>query len=146
MPQSQRGARRYAHRVGAVQRLIPLLSDRHPVIQAGLVVGGPVIFGTICGFLLDVSSATYLIASVLSVAGGFLAGFEHAGWRGGALRGVVGGTLFGSFILIGHAIDGGHATVKLPDPHVLLVALTAFVGTILGSLGGRTRGRVEASP
>jgi hypothetical protein len=128
-----------------MQRLIPLLSDRHPVIQAFLVVGGPVIFGILCGLLLEHSSAAYIIASVLSIAGGFLAGFEHAGWRGGALRGVIGGTLFGSSILIGHAIDGGEATVKLPDPEVLLVVLTALFGTILGSLGGRARGRVETS-
>ena len=106
---------------------------------------GPVVFGILCGLLLEHSSAAYIIASVLSIAGGFLAGFEHAGWRGGALRGIVGGTLFGSSILIGHAIDGGEATVKLPDPEVLLVVLTALFGTILGSLGGRARGRVETS-
>ncbi len=129
-----------------MRRLIPLLSDRHPVIQGFLVVGGPVIFGVLCGILLGHSSAAYVIASVLSIAGGFLAGFEHAGWRGGAVRGVVGGTLFGASILLGHAIDGAHETVKLPDPHALLVVVTAFFGTLLGSLGGRARGRVEAPP
>lgn len=126
-----------------MQRLIPLLSDRHPVIQGFLVVGGPVIFGVLCGILLGHSSAAYVIATVLSIAGGFFAGFEHAGARGGAVRGVVGGTLFGVSILLGHAIDGAHETVKLPDPHVLLVVLTALFGTILGALGGRARGRVE---
>jgi len=126
-----------------VRRLIPLLSDRHPVLQVGLVLGGPVIFGALCGWLLDVSKAPYLIASVIAIGGGFFAGFEHAGWRGGALRGVVGGVLFGSFILVGHAVDGGDATVKLPDPHAVLVVATALFGTILGALGGRARGRVE---
>lgn len=82
---------------------------------------------------------------MLSILGGFFAGFEHAGARGGALRGVLGGTLFGSFILIGHAIHGQDAKADLPDPHVLLIVATAVFGTILGSLGGLTRGRVEAS-
>jgi hypothetical protein len=126
--------------------LIPLLSDRHPAIQAFFLVVGPILFGVLCGVLLDHSSAAYVIASVLSAAGGFLAGFEHAGWRGGALRGVLGGALFGSSILVGHAIDGAHETVKLPDPHALLVVATVLFGTILGALGGRSRGRVEAAP
>lgn len=124
--------------------LIPLLSDRHPVIRAGLVVGGPILTGFICGVLLDLSSAAYLIASIAMIAAGFLTGFEHAGWRGGALRGVCGGILFGSFILVGHAVHGGDATVKLPDPHAVLVVATAIFGTILGAFGGRSRGRLEA--
>jgi hypothetical protein len=132
--------------VGTLRRLVPLLSDRHPVIQGFLVIGGPVVFGILCGILLGHSSGAYVIASVLSVAGGFLAGFEHAGWRGGAVRGVTGGALFGVSILLGHAIDGAHETVKLPDPHALLVVLTAFFGTVLGALGGRVRGRTEAAP
>jgi hypothetical protein len=82
---------------------------------------------------------------VLSIFGGFFAGFEHAGSRGGALRGVVGGTLFGSFILIGHAIHGHDAKADLPDPHLLLIVATAIFGSILGALGGRTRGRLESS-
>lgn len=127
-----------------MRRLIPLLSDRHPALQVGLVLGGPVIFGAICGLLLDWAAAPYLIASIISVGGGFFAGFEHAGWRGGALRGVVGGLLFGSSILAAHAINGGDASVKLPDPHAVLVVFTALFGTILGALGGRARGRLEA--
>jgi hypothetical protein len=126
-----------------MSRLIPLLSSRHPALQIGLVLGGPVIFGAICGVLLGLSGAAYLIASLLSIAGGFLAGFEHAGWRGGALRGVAGGTLFGSFILIGHAVHGHEAKASLPDPQILLIAATALFGTLLGALGGRARGRVE---
>lgn len=109
------------------------------------MVGGPILFGLACGFLLNASEAAYLIATVLSIGGGFFAGFEHAGWRGGALRGVVGGTLFGASILIGHAIDGGHEKVDLPNPEVLLVVATALFGTILGSLGGRARDRAERS-
>lgn len=109
------------------------------------MLGGPVLFGALCGVLLGVSESAYLIASVLSVGGGFFAGFEHAGARGGALRGVVGGTLFGSFILIGHAAHGGEAKADLPDPHVLLIVATAGFGTLLGALGGRARGRAETS-
>lgn len=108
------------------------------------MVGGPVLFGLLCGFLLGISEGPYLIATVLSVLGGYFAGYEHAGVRGGAKRGVIGGTLFGSSILIGHAIHGGDAKADLPDPEVLLILLTAVFGTILGSLGGRSRERAEA--
>ncbi len=114
-------------------------------MQAFLVLGGPVLFGALCGVLLGVSESAYLIATVLSILGGFFAGFEHAGGRGGALRGVVGGTLFGSFILIGHEIHGGEAKADLPDPQLLLILATAAFGSLLGLLGGRVRGRLEAT-
>ena len=97
----------------------------------------------LAGFL-GISESAYLIASVLAILGGFFAGFEHAGAREGAIRGVIGGTLFGSFILIGHEIHGHDAKADLPDPAILLILATAAFGAILGALGGRTRGRLEA--
>jgi hypothetical protein len=109
------------------------------------VIGGPIVFGALCGLLLGVSKSAYLVATVLSIAGGFLAGFEHPGAREGAIRGVIGGSLFGSFILIAHKIDGHKATTAMPHPEILLVAITASFGALLGALGGRTRGRVESS-
>ncbi len=114
-------------------------------MQFGLVIGGPVLFGALCGVLLGVSKSAYLIASILAILGGFFAGFEHAGARGGVLRGAVGGTLFGSFILIGHEIHGHEAKADLPDPHVLLIVATAAFGMILGAVGGHVRGRYEAA-
>jgi len=111
----------------------------------GLVLGGPIIFGLICGFLLGISESAYLIASVLAILGGFFAGYEHEGGRDGALRGVIGGTLFGSFILIGHEIHGHEAKADLPDPSVLLIVITAVFGSVLGAIGGRVRSRAEAA-
>ena len=107
------------------------------------MVGGPVIFGALCGVLLATSETAYLIATVLSILGGFLAGFEHAGSREGAIRGAIGGTLFGSFILIAHAIDGRDATADLPHPQILLVVATLVFGVLLGALGGWARSRTE---
>ncbi len=109
------------------------------------MVGGPVIFGALCGVLLAISESAYLIATVLSILGGFLAGFEHAGARDGAIRGVIGGTLFGSFILIAHAVDGRDATADLPDPEIVLVVVTLVFGALLGALGGKVRSRTESS-
>ena len=65
--------------------------------------------------------------------------------EGARCAGSVGGTLFGSFILIGHAIHGHEAKSDLPDPHVLLVVATAVFGMILGAAGGHVRGRLEAT-
>jgi len=107
------------------------------------VIGGPIVFGAICGVLLATSELAYLIATALSVAGGFLAGFEHPSPREGAIRGVIGGTLFGAFILIAHAIDGREAAADLPHPAIVLVAITAAFGSLLGALGGYARERVE---
>lgn len=106
---------------------------------------GPVLFGLLCGFLLGHSEIAYLLASLLSIPGGFLAGFEHAGAGDGADRGLIGGALFGEFILLGHQIDGSAATASLPDPAGVLVVFTALIGTLLGAFGGYVRGLAEAS-
>jgi hypothetical protein len=108
-----------------------------------LVLGGPIVFGLLCGFLLGHSKAAYLLASLLSIPGGFFAGFEHAGAGEGADRGLIGGVLFGEFILLGHMIDGSAATASLPHPQGVLVVFTAIFGTLLGTFGGYMRSRVE---
>lgn len=124
-----------------MNRSVPLLSTRPRLAQAGLVAGGPIVFGAICGLLLGVSKSVYLIAILLSIAGGFLAGFEHPRAGEGALRGVIGGTLFGAFILIAHEIDGHKATTSLPRPAIVLEVITAAFGTLLGACGGYVRRR-----
>lgn len=121
--------------------LPPLLSSWPPWVRVVLVVVLPCGFGALCGVLLGVSEAAYLIVSILAVAGGYNAGLEHSDGRSGALRGVVGGTQFGAFILIAHEIEGSSAKADLPHPAILLVIVTAGLGALLGYLGGRTRAR-----
>ena len=40
--------------------------------------------------------------------------------RGGALRGLAGGLLFGGFILIAYRVSGAEAEAELPHPEILL--------------------------
>src|SRR4051812_40090834 len=93
-----------------IRRAIPLFSTRPLVGQVLLVFGGPIVFGLLCGYLLGHSKTAYLLASLLTIPGAFLAGFEHAGASEGADRGLIGGVLFGEFILLGHQLDGSAAT------------------------------------
>ena len=89
----------------------PLLLDR-PIparVLLGLVV--PSAYGFLTGVALDKSKGLYIALIVLAAIGGVLAGFEMYGSGQGALRGLVGGTLFGGFVLIGHAVVSGDATV-----------------------------------
>src|SRR5207247_1363672 len=85
--------------------------------------------------------AARLLRPHVRVAGGALAGMEHDGGREGALRGVVGGSLFGGFILILHEATGKEAKADLPHPAALLLIVTVSAGAALGALGGRTRQR-----
>jgi hypothetical protein len=90
-----------------------------------------------------VNKTAYLVASILAIGGGYFAGRDHDGAREGALRGVVGGSLFGGFILIVHEATGKAAKAKLPHPSILLLVITVGGGVILGALGGRARHQAE---
>ena len=89
------------------------------------------------------SKATYVVLSLLAVLGGVGAGLDHLGAAAGAKRGLVGGTIFGAFVLIAHEIHGATAKADLPDPPILLVLITAVLGVLLGALGGWFRARSE---
>ena len=101
----------------------------------------PCAAGAVCGVLLGVSGAAYLVLSVLAIAGGYFAGLEHRTASEGLGRGVVGGVQFGAMILLAHELEGSSAKADLPHPAILLVVLTTLFGALLGYLGGRTRAR-----
>lgn len=106
-----------------------------------LLVVAPSVLGVFTGLALGLSEGVYLFLNVIAAVGGVLAGLEHRGARGGALRGVVGGLLFGVFILLTHALSGAPAKATLPSPLMLLVVFTGVAGALLGTLGGFIRGR-----
>ena len=124
----------------------PLLSSRSPGMQ--LVLGDvvPCAYGALCGVVLGASKPLYLLLSLLAAVGGFLAGFEHRGAGEGVARGLVGGLLFGTFILLAHRITGAHPKASLPNPEIVLVVLTALFGAGLGAAGGALRARRSRGP
>lgn len=111
------------------------------------VVGGivvPMVFGILSGFALGWSEILYIVmAGPIAILGGFLAGVEHRETDEAVLRGLIGGLVFGSFILIGHEIMNNEPKAELPDPQSGLVFVTALGGAILGGLGARYRKRQE---
>jgi hypothetical protein len=114
-------------------------------VQLLLAVVLPAAFGVLCGWLLGVNKTAYLVLSILAILGGYAAGTEHKGAGEGALRGVLGGALFGGFILLTNSALDKTPKAKLPHPHIWLLAITVVAGVILGALGGRTRANyVEA--
>lgn len=128
-------------------KLPPLLSSRPPalkVVQAGVV---PAAFGALCGWLVGVSEVVYLILAVpVAILGGFLAGLEHRKPGEAAVRGLIGGGLFGGFILIVHELTGEEAKAHLPEPGIVLAIITALLGSGLGALGALFRRRKEPEP
>ncbi len=125
-------------------RPAPLFRERSRTVQ--VITGGvvPALFGAVTGLALGASAGLYWGLSLLALIGGVLAGFEHRDGWGGADRGLVGGTLFGSFLLIAHAISGADAEVKLPGFEPILIVFTAIFGILAGALGGRLRRAVIA--
>jgi hypothetical protein len=117
----------------------PLLRTRPLPVQLLLAVVLPVAFGALCGWLLGVNKTAYLVLSILALLGGYAAGTEHKGAGEGALRGIFGGALFGGTILVVNKALDKTPKADLPHPHIWLLAITAGVGLILGTLGGRAR-------
>jgi hypothetical protein len=126
--------------------LPPLFEDRPFALQLLGMIIVPMIFGLLTGFALGWSEVLYLIMiGPIGIIGGFLGGIEHRGWEDGFVRGLLGGLVYGSFILLGHKIAGTDAKAELPDPQVGLVILTTVIGALLGGFGGRFRARREGA-
>jgi hypothetical protein len=122
-----------------------LLSDRPDGQGLFVAMVIPVLFGALAGWLLGVSEGAYLVVSIVAIAGGFFAGLEHDYPIDGVYRGVLGGLLFGSSILITNGLIDKAPKADLPDPETLLIVITAVAGSILGGLGARSRSKREAA-
>jgi hypothetical protein len=114
-----------------------LFRDRS--LPAQIFLGGviPAAIGALAGVLIGVSSAAYWALGIVAGIGAFLAGFEHRDGWGGADRGMVGGAIYGTSLLLVHAAVGTHAKVSLGSFPPLLAVVTALIGILLGALGGR---------
>jgi hypothetical protein len=121
--------------------LPPLLKEHPRWLQVMLALVLPAAYGAVTGYFLGVSEGTYLVLSIIGVLGGIGAGFDHMGAAIGLRRGIVAGLIFGSAILIAHEIHGATAKADLPDPEILLVAITTGLGAAFGALGGWLRER-----
>jgi len=125
--------------------LPPLLADRSARAGLLLTVGVPSIYGVVCGAALGASKVGYLILSLLAIPGGFVGGLEHEDFLEGVWRGLTAGLLFGTAILVAHDLIANASKATLPDPHTLLIVITAVVGAALGGLGARLRSWREAA-
>jgi hypothetical protein len=124
----------------------PLLLNRPMPARVTLALVVPAGYGFLTGIALDKSKGLYVVLILLAAIGGVLGGFEMYGPRQGGLRGLVGGAIFGAFILIGHGVVSGRAKVKLPDPEILYLLFTIIPGILLGAWGGQIRQNVEDRP
>jgi hypothetical protein len=130
----------------SLRRNTPLFRDRPRSVQVLTGLAVPTVFGAITGVALGLTAAGYWVISIVALAGGVLAGFEHSNGREGAGRGLVGGALFGVSLLVAHAITGDDAQVSLPGFAPILAVFTAIIGMLSGALGGRLRrGATERS-
>lgn len=121
----------------------PLLRERSLSAQLLLAVVSPIVFGALCGYVLGSSESGYNLLMLIAGVGGVLAGFEHLGPRQGAIRGIVGGVLFTSALVICFAVRGVPALAHLPLPLAGMAPIYAAMGMPLGALGGRLRRRAE---
>ena len=123
---------------------IPFFEDRPPAVQ---IVGGivvPVVFGLLTGFALAWNEMVYLVlVGPVGIAGGILAGMEHRAGDEGFVRGLIGGLVFSSFILLGLKITGDQPTTELADPRALYVLTITLISGGLGALGAVLRRRLE---
>jgi hypothetical protein len=126
---------------GSALDRVPMFDQRPRAVQIISAVVVPAVFGAIVGVTLGFSAALYWALQLAGFLGAILAGLEHRNGRQGALRGLVGGSLFGTFLLLAHAASGSDETVKLPDFQPALVVFTVLGGVLGSGLGGRLRRR-----
>ena len=122
-------------------RLIHPFSEQPTAGKIVVAVVAPALLGALSGWLLGMTAGGYWVVQVIAAIGGFLAGLEHRSARSGAIRGVVGGAIFGTSILLLRAIADRTDHVSLGGTPALLPIITALAGAILGALGG-WRGRI----
>lgn len=97
----------------------------------------PALAGVIAGVLIGISEGAYWAFAVIAELGAFLAGFEHPdGWEA-ADRGIVGGALYGLFLLLTHWVLANHPRASLGSLPPLLIIVTAIAGALGAALGGR---------
>jgi hypothetical protein len=117
------------------------LASQPRAIQIGTLLIGPILAGIVCGWLLGESKTGYLIATTVLILGGLAAGYEHDTLKGGALRGLWGGLVFGATIAATHAIIGGVEKADVPHPVILLAVLFGAISTVLGVIGAAIKRR-----
>ncbi len=117
-----------------------LFRDRSQPVQ--ILLGGviPALIGALAGVLLGVSAVAYAAVGLLAAIGAFLSGFEHRDGWGAADRGFVGGAIYGTSLLLTHALVGTQAKVSLGSFPPGLVIITALVGMFLAAAGGTRDG------
>jgi hypothetical protein len=120
--------------------------DRPMAVRFLAVIVVPGVFGAITGWVLGESKAVYIVLQIVAAIGGYIAGWEHRSGREAAVRGLVGGLVFGGAILAIHELTGDTPKVKLPEPAVVLMAFTGGIGAILASFGAGARAARETKP
>ena len=118
-------------------------SDLPPAVQAQLAIFTPLMLGLIAGLVVVHGSTVYWIIQVIAFLGGIAAGTEHDGPREGAIRGVIGGLVYGLGIYIAFKATGEDAKIS-SEPTLLLPVITAILGAGLGALGGIIGARSRA--
>jgi len=99
----------------------------------------PAAFGAFVGVMLGVPAAAYWGLQALAAIGGVLGGMEHRDASEAADRGLLGGLVFGSFLLLAHAITGAEPKADLGQMPGLLIVFAGIAGALLGALGGKLR-------
>ena len=119
-------------------------ADLPPAVQAQLAIFTPLMFGIIAGLVVVHSSTVYWIIQAIAFLGGIAAGTEHDGPREGAIRGVIGGLVYGLGIVVAYKLTNEDAKIGT-EPDALLPVITAILGAGLGALGGiiGARGRAR---
>lgn len=127
-----------------MSNLLPQWEEMSPARRFFDALILPSVFGLLCGLALGISAALYLVGVIIALLGGIGGGAQYASRRDAILRGLVAGTLFGVFILLGFELGGeDEAKVELPHPHIVLLVFTIVPSLFLHWLGWRLRPRLH---
>ncbi len=127
----------------------PLLHTRAAPAEFAAAVVVPLVFGGVVGLTLGWSEPVYLVLLLIALLGGAAAGYEHDVPAEGLYRGILGGLVFTTGLLVAHGVSGADPEADLPDPEALLLIINTVISAGTGTLGAvlrrRREGRAQSS-
>jgi hypothetical protein len=126
--------------------------DMSPGRRVWESVGGPIVTGLICGFLITFALWAYVLGVLVSFGGGVPVGAQQRTLPGALLRTFIGGTVWALMVVLVVGVTGWRSILPLGDPSIAFLPWGFVPACVVGAISWgiaarrrRSRASVSAS-